>query len=116
MVRRPNVPAILIISAIYWGALLYWQWDELFGTVQEEQMRSLYAISLSLPYVGFVIWGTSTDLPEHIQDIKYIGRGLKPGIWLTTGLRQWQWTCRDTVGPEENFSQQSLKWLIGWRT
>ena len=100
MVRRPNVPAILIISAIYWGALLYWQWDELFGTVQEEQMRSLYAISLSLPYVGFVIWGTSTDLPEHIQDIKYIGRGLKPGIWLTFffGAAIWGWFDTALVG------------------
>ena len=43
MVRRPNVPAILIISSIYWGALLYWQWDELFGTNPDHQMRSLYA-------------------------------------------------------------------------
>ena len=30
MSRRANVPGILIISAIYWGALLYWKWDELF--------------------------------------------------------------------------------------
>jgi hypothetical protein len=40
----------------------------------------------------------------------------KPGTWLTTGLRQWQWTCPDTAGQKENFSQQSLKWLIGWPT
>ena len=100
MVRRPNVPAILIISAIYWGSLLYWQWDELFGTVQEEQMRSLYAISLSIPYVGFIIWGTSTDLPDHIQDIKYIGRGIKPAIWLTFffGAAIWGWVDTALVG------------------
>ena len=30
MSRRANVPGILIISAIYWGALLYWKWDALF--------------------------------------------------------------------------------------
>ena len=100
MVRRPNVPAILIISAIYWGALLYWQWDELFGTNQEHQMRSLYGTALSIPYVGFIIWGTSTDLPENIQDIKYIGRGLKPGIWLTFffGCTYWGWVDPAMVG------------------
>ncbi len=100
MVRRPNVPAILIISAIYWGALLYWQWDELFGVVQADQMRSLYAVSLSLPYVGFIIWGTSTDLPENIQDIRYIGRGLKPGIFLAffLGAAIWGWIDQALVG------------------
>ena len=100
MVRRPNVPAILIISAIYWGALLYWQWDELFGTVQADQMRSLYAVSLSLPYVGFIIWGTSTDLPDNIQDIRYIGRGLKPGIFVAffLGAAIWGWIDQVLVG------------------
>jgi preprotein translocase subunit SecY len=100
MVRRPNVPVILIISAIYWGALLYWQWDELFGTNQEDQMRSLYATTLSLPYVAFIIWGTSTDLPENIQDIKYVGRGLKPGIWVAffIGCAYWGWVDTALVG------------------
>ena len=100
MVRRPNVPVILIISAIYWGALLYWQWDELFGVVQADQMRSLYAVSLSLPYVGFIIWGTSTDLPENIQDIRYIGRGLKPGIFIAffLGAAIWGWIDQALVG------------------
>ena len=65
MVRRPNVPAILIISSIYWGALLYWQWDELFGSNPDDQMRSLYATALSIPYVAFIIWGTSTDLSDE---------------------------------------------------
>ena len=100
MVRRPNVPAILIISSIYWGALLYWQWDELFGTNPEHQMRSLYATTLSIPYVAFIMWGTSTDLPDHIQDMKFIGRGLKPGIWLTFffGAAIWGWNDPAMVG------------------
>ena len=100
MVRRPNVPAILIISSIYWGALLYWQWDELFGTNPDHQMRSLYATTLSIPYVAFIMWGTSTDLPDHIQDMKFIGRGLKPGIWLTFffGAAIWGWNDPAMVG------------------
>ncbi len=100
MVRRPNVPGILIISAIYWGALLYWQWDELFGTNQEGQMRSLYATTLSIPYVAFIIWGTSTDLPENIQNIKYVGGGLKPGIWVAfvVGCAYWGWVDTALVG------------------
>ena len=84
MVRRPNVLGILIISSIYWGSLLYWQWDTLFGDDKADQMRSLYAIALTIPYVGFILWGTSTDLPDNFKEIKYIGRGFKPCLLYTS--------------------------------
>ena len=95
MVRRPNVLGILIISSIYWGSLLYWQWDTLFGDDKAEQMRSLYGIALTIPYVGFIIWGTSTDLPDNFREIKYIGSGLKPGIWVGFFLGAIYWALQD---------------------
>ena len=100
MVRRPNVPGILIISALYWGALLYWQWDELFGSNPDDQMRSLYATALSIPYVAFIIWGTSTDLSDEFREIKFIGRGLKPMVWVTffLGAAIWGWIDHALVG------------------
>ena len=67
MSRRPNVLGIAIISALYCGSLIYWQWDALFSDVEAEQMMALYAVTVSLPYVGFVIWGTSTDLPDNVK-------------------------------------------------
>ena len=93
MSRRANVPGILIISAIYWGALLYWKWDELFPDRPEtlswaeffmdySLMAPFYAILVSIPYVGFIIWGTSTDMSEQFREIKFIGRAFKPMIWV----------------------------------
>ncbi|MEC7703664.1 MAG: hypothetical protein VX906_00285, partial [Candidatus Thermoplasmatota archaeon] len=98
MNRRPNVLGIVIISAIYWGSLLYWQRDSMFGETPD--MSSLYAFSLSVPFVGFVIWGTSTDLPDNIKELSYIGRGLKPGIFAASflGAAFWGWNQPELVG------------------
>jgi hypothetical protein len=111
MVRRANVPAIVIISAIYWGALLYWQWDALFPArpsnaslfdffTDYSLMAPFYGILLTIPYVGFVIWGTSTDLSDNVRDIKYVGRGLKPGTWVAffLGAAIWGWYDQSMVG------------------
>ena len=100
MSRNPNVIGIAIISAIYWGALIYWQWDALFSEIAAEQTTAMYAVLVSIPYVGFVIWGTSTDLSDSIRDMKYIGRGLKPVIWLSAmvGLGIWGWINTEMVG------------------
>jgi preprotein translocase subunit SecY len=41
-----------------------------------------------------------TDLPDNIRDIPYIGRLLKPGIWLISvvGLAYWGWVDTAAVG------------------
>jgi len=41
-----------------------------------------------------------TDLPDNIRDIPYIGRVLKPGIWLISvvGLAYWGWVDTAAVG------------------
>ncbi|MDP6906185.1 MAG: hypothetical protein QF440_02060, partial [Candidatus Thalassarchaeaceae archaeon] len=100
MNRRPNVLGIAIISAIYWGALFYWQWDALFSGDEEVANNALIAVATSIPYVAFVIWGTSTDLPDNVKDMKYIGRGLKPVVWVSVmiGLGIWGWIDHEMVG------------------
>ena len=46
------------------------------------------------------MWCAMTDLPDNIQDIPYIGRILKPGIWLVSvvGLAYWGWVDTAAVG------------------
>jgi len=41
-----------------------------------------------------------TDLPENIKSIPYLGRALKPGIWLISvvGLAYWGWVDTSAVG------------------
>ena len=45
-------------------------------------MAPFYAILVSIPYVGFIIWGTSTDMSDQFREIKFIGRAFKPMIWV----------------------------------
>ena len=98
--RRPSYIGIVALSIIYWGALVWWQKDALFGTDSELQMKALTMFATSFPYIGFVIWGTSTDLPENIAEPPYLGRMLKPGIWLAfiAFFFAWGLTDSSTVG------------------
>ena len=111
MGRRANTPGIIIIAAIYWGAMLYWQWDNLFPERPVDMswfdfftdyslMAPFYGILLTLPYVGFIIWGTTTDFSDEFREIKFIGRGLKPMIWVSffLGSAIWGWFDPEMVG------------------
>jgi len=97
---RPSIIGIAVLSAIYWGALAWWQQDALFGSDTDAQLKALLMFGTSFPYVGYVIWGTMTDLPDSIADIPYIGRMLKPGIWLAAvlGFFAWGWIDPSVVG------------------
>ncbi len=80
--RKPSVIGILAMSIVYWGALVWWQKDALFGEDTVAQAKAVKVLAVSVPYVFFIIWGTGNDLPENITEIPYLGRLLKPGIWL----------------------------------
>ena len=97
--RKPNLIATGIVAAIYWGMLYYWLRDEFVGTA-EEQMHALRMFLVSIPYVAFVMWSAMSDLPENIKSVPYLGRTLKPGIWLTSviGLAYWGWVDKSAVG------------------
>ena len=63
-------------------------------------MKAMTMFATSFPYIGFVIWGTSNDLPENIAEIPYVGRMLKPVIWLAFIAFFFGWGLEDssTVG------------------
>ena len=97
--RKPNLAATLLVAGVYWGMLYYWLRDEFSGT-GEEQMHALRMFLVSLPYVAYVMWSAMSDLPENIKSMPYIGRSLKPGIWLLSviGLAYWGWVDTSAVG------------------
>ena len=90
--RKPNIIGTVIIAGLYWGMLYYWLLDEFAGSA-DEQMNALRMFIVSIPYVAYIMWCAMTDLPENIRSIPYIGRSLKPGIWLVSvvGLAYWGW-------------------------
>ena len=98
-VRRVQWKGLIALSIIYWGALLYWQWDIISGTDSVAAWKAAAMILASLPYVGFVMWGLMYDLPEAVTDHR-IGRYTKPLIWLLIiiGLVYWAYTDSTKVG------------------
>ncbi len=98
--RRPNAIGLAIVATVYWGALFYWLRDDLLDGAADEQTRALKMFLVSFPYVGYIMWTSMTDLPENIREIPYIGRALKPGLWLlfVIALAYWGWVDEAAVG------------------
>lgn len=97
--RRVSYPWLLIIAGLYWGGLFYWLQDDLLNTTGEVQTRALQMFVISFIYVGYVVWGTITDLPESIKEMPF-GKATKPTIWLlfVLSLAWWGWVDPATVG------------------
>ena len=98
--RRPNAIGLAIVATVYWGALFYWLRDDLLDGAADEQTRALKMFLVSFPYVGYIMWTSMTDLPENIREIPYIGRALKPVLWLlfVIALAYWGWVDEAAVG------------------
>ena len=97
--RRVSYPWLLIIAGLYWGGLFYWLQDDLLNATGEVQTRALQMYVISFIYVGVVVWGTITDLPDSIKEMPF-GKATKPSIWLlfVLGLAWWGWVDPATVG------------------
>ena len=97
--RRVSYPWLLIIAGLYWGGLFYWLQDDLLNATGEVQTRALQMYVISFIYVGFVVWGTITDLPDSIKELPF-GKATKPSIWLlfVLSLAWWGWVDPATVG------------------
>ncbi len=97
--RRVSYPWLLIIAGLYWGGLFYWLQDDLLNATGEVQTRALQMYVISFIYVGFVVWGTITDLPDSIKEMP-LGKATKPSIWLlfVLSLAWWGWVDPATVG------------------
>lgn len=98
--RRPNAIGLAIVATVYWGALFYWLRGDLLDGAADEQTRALKMFLVSFPYVGYIMWTSMTDLPENIREIPYIGRALKPVLWLlfVIVLAYWGWVDEAAVG------------------
>ena len=97
--RRVSYPWLLIIAGLYWGGLFYWLQDDLLNATGDVQTRALQMYVISFIYVGFVVWGTITDLPDSIKEMPF-GKATKPSIWLlfVLSLAWWGWVDPATVG------------------
>ena len=97
--RRVSYPWLLIIAGLYWGGLFYWLQDDLLNAPGDVQTRALQMYVISFIYVGFVVWGTITDLPDSIKEMPF-GKATKPSIWLlfVLSLAWWGWVDPATVG------------------
>jgi len=97
--RRVSYPWLLIIAGLYWGGLFYWLQDDLLNATGDVQTRALQMFVISFIYVGYVVWGTITDLPESIKEMPF-GKATKPTIWLlfVLSLAWWGWVDPATVG------------------
>ena len=94
-IRRVQWKGIITLSIIYWGALLYWQWDEISGTDPTAAWTAAVMILTSLPYVGFVMWGLMYDLPEALSENR-IGKFTKPIIWVMLIVGLFIWALQDS--------------------
>ena len=98
--RTPSAIGLFAMVSVYWGGLLYWLRGDLLDGAEDEQLRAIRMLLVSFPYVGFVIWGTMSDLPENIREMPYVGRAFKPLTWLifVILLAYWGWTDPAAVG------------------
>ena len=97
--RKVSYPWLLIISGLYFGGLFYWIQDDLLNATGDVQSRALQMYVTAIIYVLYVVWGTTSDLPERLRDMPY-GKATKPTIWLlfVLALAWWGWVDTATVG------------------
>ena len=97
--RKVSYPWLLIISGLYFGGLFYWIQDDLLNATGDVQSRALQMYVTAIIYVLYVVWGTTSDLPERLREMHY-GKATKPTIWLlfVLALAWWGWVDTATVG------------------
>ena len=71
--KKPIPWAVALISIMYWGALIWWQYDSLFGSVTEQMnQNATVALVLSVFYVGMLLLFLMRDTPTQISEIPII--------------------------------------------
>ena len=97
--RKVSKAWFVIIAGLYWGGLFYWLKGDLLEATGDVQSRALMMFIISFVYVGFVVWGTISDLPSFLKDMPY-GKATKPTIWVlfVASLAWWGWVDHYTVG------------------
>ena len=98
-VRRVNTLGAITMALIYWGGLIYWRSDALFGTDTAAQAEAGWLLMASVPYAFFIIWGLRFDLPEQMKESPFL-KYSKMYIWLAyvLGLVYFSFENSENVG------------------
>jgi len=81
--KKPIPWAVALVAIMYWGALIWWQYDSLFGSVTEQMnQNATIALVLSVVYVGMLLLFFMRDTPENISTVPVIGKSIKFFCWL----------------------------------
>ncbi len=98
-VRRVNTLGAVIMAVIYWGGLIYWRSDDLFGSDTAAQAEAGWLLVASVPYAFFILWGLMFDLPESMKEHSFL-KYTKAYIWLAyvIGLVYFSFQNSENVG------------------
>ena len=85
--KKPIPWAVALVSIFYWGALIWWQNEALFGSVTDQtNQNAIVALVLSVVYVGMLLLFFMRDTPESISEIPFIGKSIKFFVWVVFAL------------------------------
>ena len=85
--KRPIPWAVALVSILYWGTLIWWQNEALFGSVTEQtNQNAIVALVLSVFYVGMLLLFFMRDTPESISELPFIGKSIKFFVWIIFAL------------------------------
>ncbi len=98
-VRRVNALGAITMALIYWGGLIYWRSDALFGSDTAAQAEAGWLLMASVPYAFFIIWGLRFDLPDQMKENSFL-KYTKMYIWLAyvIGLVYFSFENSENVG------------------
>ena len=75
MSKQPVPWAIALVSILYFGMLVYWQSEALFGdTTLYDTDAAIFGLGLSVAYVAYLMFGFLKDLPPALKDLPVIGK------------------------------------------
>ena len=97
--RGVNTIGAVTMAVLYWGGLIYWRSDELFGTDSAAQMEAGYLLLASVPYAFLFMWGLRNDLPSAMSESPFL-KYTKLYIWIlyVAGLLYWSIQDSQNVG------------------
>ncbi len=85
--KRPIPWAVALVTIMYWGTLIWWQNEALFGSVTPQtNQNAIVALVLSVFYVGMLLLFFMRDTPESISELPFIGKSIKFFVWVLFSL------------------------------
>ncbi len=89
---KRSVPwAVALVGLLYFGTLVYWQSDALFGDVtMYDNDAAVFGVGLSVVYVAFMMLAFMKEMPASLKEVPIIGKYGKLITWLIfVGTAAW---------------------------